>query len=370
MFAVEIFVLGTHRRHFDYSHPRAMDATAIRRIGERYSAFCFCLLGMTCFFVIWDRFVPHFIDFFWLSLPALIVLPIFFFWMAERYGRASGPVDEFLVFGHALTQLNLAMFGRAPLGKALAALKDPHIYSLLRGVAIKCYFIPIMLLSCLAYWYFFENELMQAIRSMSVHLSWALVMQSTLKCLVTLALAIDVTFAIIGYTCSMRLTDSQFTSTEPTLLGWAVALVCYPPFAIVFHTYVWSKVMLTWPEQMFLNHPVLSTIISVVILILTAIYSWSTVSFGLRFSNLSNRGIICHGPYAWIRHPAYTCKNIAWWLALIPSLAQHPLTAVGLLGINVIYGLRAWTEERHLMRTPHYREYCQKVRSRCIPGIY
>ena len=50
--------------------------------------------------------------------------------------------------------------------------------------------------------------------------------------------------------------------------------------------------------------------------------------------------------------------------------ALLPIFAVRLIGSNVIYGLRAITEERHLMREPHYRDYCKKVPWRFIPGLW
>lgn len=41
---------------------------------------------------------------------------------------------------------------------------------------------------------------------------------------------IDVVFAASGYLFAMRLTDTHIRSTEPTVLGWLVALSCYASF--------------------------------------------------------------------------------------------------------------------------------------------
>ena len=90
--------------------------------------------------------------------------------------------------------------------------------------------------------------------------------------------------------------------------------------------------------------------------------------FGIRFSNLTHRGIITSGPYRWTKHPAYISKNISWWLISIPFLPPDGsvLTALKLsvmLGlVNLIYYLRAVTEERHLMQDPVYREYSEYIR--------
>jgi protein-S-isoprenylcysteine O-methyltransferase Ste14 len=98
------------------------------------------------------------------------------------------------------------------------------------------------------------------------------------------------------------------------------------------------------------------------IILAVAIYALSTVVFGLRFSNLTNRGIVSTGPYRWSKHPAYISKNLSWWMISLPFVAgagwQVALQSSLLLGIvNLIYYLRARTEERHLMADPAYREY-------------
>ncbi len=97
---------------------------------------------------------------------------------------------------------------------------------------------------------------------------------------------------------------------------------------------------------------------------LTAIYAWATVVFGLRFSNLTYRGVITNGPYRWTRHPAYLSKNLFWWFATMPFLVTSGSMAEAirntlLLGVvSAVYYWRARTEEAHLLlEDPKYREY-------------
>jgi hypothetical protein len=88
----------------------------------------------------------------------------------------------------------------------------------------------------------------------------------------------------------------------------------------------------------------------------------ATVAFGIRFSNLTHRGILTNGPYRWTKHPAYVSKNLSWWLLSIPfipmdgwdNLVKHSLA---LLCINFMYFMRAKTEEWHLSRDPTYVQY-------------
>jgi hypothetical protein len=98
------------------------------------------------------------------------------------------------------------------------------------------------------------------------------------------------------------------------------------------------------------------------ILLLVAIYVWSTIAFGARFSNLTHRGIITNGPYRYSKHPAYLSKNLSWWLISTPFMlsgnaAQSLRACILLCMLNGIYYLRAKTEERHLSLDPVYRQY-------------
>jgi protein-S-isoprenylcysteine O-methyltransferase Ste14 len=95
---------------------------------------------------------------------------------------------------------------------------------------------------------------------------------------------------------------------------------------------------------------------------LTAIYAWATIAFGFRFSNLTHRGILTHGPYAFSRHPAYLSKNLFWWISTIPFLTTGSMVdaarAVLLMcAVSGVYYWRARTEERHLGLDPAYRDY-------------
>jgi protein-S-isoprenylcysteine O-methyltransferase Ste14 len=98
------------------------------------------------------------------------------------------------------------------------------------------------------------------------------------------------------------------------------------------------------------------------IIVLSMVYALCTVSFGLRFSNLTNRGIITGGPYRFSKHPAYLSKNLSWWLVSVPFISNEGWAA-GLRNcclltlLNLVYYARARTEERHLSRDPAYVAY-------------
>jgi steroid 5-alpha reductase family enzyme len=101
------------------------------------------------------------------------------------------------------------------------------------------------------------------------------------------------------------------------------------------------------------------------LLVLTGVYAWATVAFGLRFSNLTHRGILTHGPYAWTKHPAYLAKNAFWWLSSLPflatsgSLADAARNTALLAAVTGVYYWRAKTEEKHLGADPDYVAYAE-----------
>jgi steroid 5-alpha reductase family enzyme len=114
--------------------------------------------------------------------------------------------------------------------------------------------------------------------------------------------------------------------------------------------------------KVFAGTPALYVAWGSIILVLVGIYMWSTAAFGLRFSNLTHRGVITNGTYRWSKHPAYISKNLSWWLISVPFIAgagwlQAVQSCLLLGGVNLIYYLRARTEERHMGRDPVYRDY-------------
>ena len=97
---------------------------------------------------------------------------------------------------------------------------------------------------------------------------------------------------------------------------------------------------------------------------LAGVYAWATFAFGLRFSNLTYRGVLTNGPYRFTRHPAYLSKNAFWWAATLPFLVTNGSATdvirncVCLAAVNAIYFWRARTEEEHLWaEDPKYRAY-------------
>jgi protein-S-isoprenylcysteine O-methyltransferase Ste14 len=243
--------------------------------------------------------------------------------------------------------------GRMALGRGM-----PGVAAMLRehflGWTVKAFFLPLMVV------YLTGNinnapGLLADVALKGFGNTWyQLLLQS--------AYTVDLLFCVVGYVMTLRLFDSHIRSTEPTMFGWAVALICYQPFYSVIGTFY-----LRYDENgefgdIFSAYPNLSGFWSACIIALVIVYGLSTVAFGIRFSNLTHRGIITTGPYRYTRHPAYVSKNLSWWLISVPFLTAGDfgtgLRHCCLLGLlNMVYFLRAKTEERHLSRDPVYRAY-------------
>lgn len=185
--------------------------------------------------------------------------------------------------------------------------------------------------------------------------------------LITGMFVIDVQLATVGYLLTMKPLDAHIRTANPYLAGWVAALACYPPFILVNNGRLIDYSVATHGDEnwsfLFAGNQPLLWLWGTILVVLTAIYAWATMAFGLRFSNLTHRGILTHGPYAITKHPAYLSKNSFWWLATLPfivdngSLTEAIRNTVMLGLVSAIYYWRARTEEKHLMSDPDYAAY-------------
>jgi len=179
---------------------------------------------------------------------------------------------------------------------------------------------------------------------------------------------------MVGYLLTMKPLDAHIRSANPYLAGWMAALICYPPFILMgdggplnYHpgTADWGF----WLQ----DHQLMLWVWGAWLVFLTAVYAWATVIFGIRFANLTYRGVITNGPYRFTRHPAYLTKNLFWWSATMPflvssgTLVDAVQNTVILSIVSSVYYWRAKTEERHLLgEDAKYREYYEWMGSNAL----
>ncbi len=415
MVLYEVIVVRVYRRHFDFTSRRTLGEEARSRIAKRYGGAILMLgLAWAMYCIVdysrMDLYLLHelgllpkrpkqtftsFFEFLMAATVVVVLLGPLYFWLSERFvrGEAEKAEDEEMILAWEVgwrffaLMFTLVMFiplrVLSPSGadrlrpqiKAVASemarnAAHPNFRNLLRWGLVKFFFLPWMLVWFLGNCGVAHRHVREVQRVFAAGIYDQAAFLLFYKGLLNLLFLVDLALATIGYTVTMKLLDTHVKSAEATLFGWLVAMACYRPFNGSVNKVINHGGDGQW-IGIFSEHAPLWLFVlwSILILALLAFYVWATVIFGLRFSNLTNRGILCKGPYAIIRHPAYISKNTAWWLMSAPFLRGW-VPVFALLGWNLIYFLRALTEERHLRQDPHYREYCKKVRWRFIPGLW
>ncbi|WP_139139404.1 methyltransferase family protein [Sphingobium phenoxybenzoativorans] len=289
----------------------------------------------------WDGGYRFAMQMFGAAAPWLLALSIPYVLWLDR--RLVEPRDAAYAFGQWV-------IGGAA-GKADKALVANH----LRAWGVKGFFLAFMI------------SIVPANFANVIHWNPAQVVANPVNLanfLITAMFLIDVAFATVGYMLTMRPLDAHIRTANPYMSGWVAALICYPPFVLMgpggpldYHhgTAEWSY----WLA----GNSAGQWLVGGILVALTGIYAWATVAFGLRFSNLTHRGILTHGPYRWTRHPAYLSKNLFWWISTVPflvtsdSLIDMVRNTVTLAVVSGVYYWRARTEEQHLGADPAYRDY-------------
>ncbi|HEX3847491.1 MAG TPA: isoprenylcysteine carboxylmethyltransferase family protein [Steroidobacteraceae bacterium] len=310
------------------------------RVGVRLCGLALTLALVAFVYWLFPEYRGGFYDPFWRFLrtiaPAAILIPFYFAW-ADRRGLETR--DEYQAFG------SLLCGGREPGDLA-------RIRRHLLGWLVKAFFLPLMTV------YLSDDlrTLYGAIEAASPDTG------SIYKLLFGVCYTIDLLFCVVGYSTAIRLFDAEIRSAEPTVAGWVVALMCYQPFlSVIGRFYLQYDDDLYW-DNWLAAWPALQMACAAMIIGLSLIYAICTVSFGLRFSNLTHRGIITGGPYRFSKHPAYVAKNLSWWLISVPFVSTQGAGAALrncclLALLNLVYFARARTEERHLSRDPAYVAY-------------
>jgi hypothetical protein len=272
--------------------------------------------------------------------PQLILLSLAYILVIDRLQIT--PRDQLQAFGELVRSLG----ARGDRAKA----RD-----FLLASAVKIFFLPLMYCYGLDDWLFFYHET-------HVILTFTDFYEFAYRFLFFL----DVCFAIIGYSLSLRLLGSHVRWAERGLKGWLFCLICYAPFwQVIGREYLAYGDDIVW-GSLLAGQPLLYTLWGSAILVLLCLYVLSTVAFGLRFSNVTYRGTVYRGPYALARHPAYLSKNLTMWMIQVPFIAAAPEQALGntlaLIGVNLIYLMRARCEEASCSGARDYRLYVRYMR--------
>jgi protein-S-isoprenylcysteine O-methyltransferase Ste14 len=312
----------------------------LRRVGVRLCGLIATLALVAFAYWLFPEYSGSFYRPYWQFLrtiaPIAVAVPFYLVW-ADR--RTSESRDEYHEFGEFVLG-GWRTADRVTIGRHLL------------GWTIKAYFLPLMTV-------YLSDEIRSLYGAYQQLGRGALPVYAVFY---HLSYTIDLLFCVVGYTATTRLFDAHIRSVQPTVAGWLVALICYQPFySVIGRLYLQYDDNIYW-DNWLQSWPAVQAGWAALIIVLALIYALSTVAFGLRFSNLTDRGIITSGPYRFTKHPAYLAKNLSWWLISVPFVSAHGWSATlrncCLLGLlNMVYYARARTEEWHLSRDPTYVAY-------------
>jgi hypothetical protein len=342
---VDVLVLKVHRRAstgLDWDGAFAPD---FARIATKLLGLVVTVAPFALFYWATPEYQGSFYDPLWSRLralwPVLVVAAVFYVTLIDTLMKE--PRDAYWTLG----RLALGRFEEV-------AGKGPLLANHFRGWLVKGYFFPLMFV-----W------LCGGTRNVMGY-DFAGAAWTNLRVyafLYDFIFFFDLLFATVGYVVSFRALDTHIRSAESTMLGWTVALFCYEPFFRGLFEKAYIQYGGNSFESWLADYPYLRQAWGAAVIFLVLVYVLSTITFGVRFSNLTHRGILTNGPYRFTKHPAYVSKNLSWWLTAVPFLVMDGNVGaaikrcLGLLMMNFIYFMRARTEERHLSHDPTYVQY-------------
>lgn len=341
MILLDLFVFRVDRNDSSGLAPGFVNALHPHRLLRKLVGLAACMGTIGLAYWAFPEYAGDFYDPFWAALRWVLplFLPATLIYVVYVDLRQQEPEDVYARLGAML------LGGAAP---------PAGLGTLARTWAVKGFFLPLMFV-------YLTQDMGFATAAITNGAPRGFMAWYDL--LYRLIFTFDVLFTIIGYTLTVRLLDAHVRSAEPTMFGWTVCLICYQPFwSLIFNQYIRYDDPLYWGSALE-GLPALQVVWGCAILACVIVYVWATFCFGLRFSNLTARGVITHGPYRLSKHPAYVAKNLSWWLISVPFIPSgdwsQALKHCVLLGLlNLVYVLRAITEERHLAQVePAYPAY-------------
>lgn len=279
-----------------------------------------------------------------LLLPYILVAAVPYIALVDCFMKQ--PQDNYYWFGRWL-----CLRGR---GTSWLALRQ-----LLLGWVVKGYFLPLMFVYMIG-----DVNYLTKLDVTEDNLTFL----GMYHPIVAVVFVMDLLAAVAGYMMTFRLFDTHIRSAEPTFFGWFVCLACYDPFNSTYLSLYASyrgndDRWIEWLQ----NSPDLLMVWGTVVFCAIFVYSAAGLNFGLRFSNITHRGVLTKGMFRFTKHPEYISKNFFWWMTFVPFVTLEGDDGSGWVelfrycllmgGVNLVYFHRARSEERHLSRDPVYVEY-------------
>jgi len=280
---------------------------------------------------------------------------------ASRIEDFYDPALRLLLITKSLARAVVSSRGRR---RAARVLHNKTNIKTLLNLVVRAYFIPVMVV-----------QVFTGIRD-GVALSDSALSGTSLLAVLAWITALlwlaDSLSASTGYALESRWMENRSRSVDLTVSGWVICLCCSPPLNQVTGTLFAFGPLVASSDPAALITPsvALLYVLKITEVVVLAALVYSDLSLGPSSVNVTLKKVQTRGPYGIVRHPATVCKLTFWWVqSLFYTAFWTPEMIFGHLMWNVIYILRALSEERHLRQFPEYREYMKQVRYRFIPGV-
>lgn len=259
----------------------------------------------------------------------------------------------------------LAVFSRRERRRAAIAWRGKYNRKVLLNLVMRAYFIPVMVVQV-------YSGLKNTISLSNNNFADFDIMVVLFWITGILWLA-DALSAATAYSMETRWAENRSKSIDLTAGGWIICLCCYSPFNDItgtLFTFAPSVTTYNTNDLLFNSYELLIALKIIEAVILSALV-YSDLSLGPSGANITFKKLQNRGPYGIVRHPATVCKLTFWWMQSIMYINFWSWEIIfGHVMWNVIYILRALSEERHLQHFPEYRAYMKEVKYRFIPGIW
>ena len=293
-------------------------------------------------------------------LPAAFVIGNIYIFLFDH--RLGSPDDGVLHFGYIIT------------GQWKAA-NRAKISEYFKSVALRAYFVPAMYIYLFASLETFIAGPAAYLQDNSTYVA-NIPLASIIMTLVVayfFLMIIDGLFALIGYLATFRALDSDVRSTDSTITGWVSCLICYTPFfealllTFILKDFYYNPQWFVW----FQHYEWLMLVWGSFATIAMCTEAFTTMTFGIRFSNLTYRGLISTGLFRFTKHPQYVSKLANRFLVYVPFMSLGGVVgaawAMFLFGlICLLYYVRARTEENHLSIHEDYVRYAELMNERSV----
>lgn len=322
----------------------------------------------------------------WLGMLAYFVFILFCWWLLAEYSRSyyepffdalpllmlAGPIVTAIVLFATEKFVGPAKRGGRELGLLIGRFaqgKFKRAFDEANWVALRD-----ELLSWLLYGFFLPINFVELVKAIGIFRGeeWVVFGDDPVKAqyfAIMMIYAALIAAITPGYMFGSRLIRTETRNVDSTWFGWTITLICYDPIVTaVFGRWFDYRAAVEGPlymrpyAAMFEHAPTILFAFGAIIIVCELVHLWGEAQFGLRASNISNRGVITTGLFRLTKHPIFVSKCVGWFFIWVPfmaggNLAQDLRFTLLWACVCVIYVLRAVAEERVMAKDPDYVAY-------------